>query len=62
MKVTVNGESVELNENATVLDALKKLSLNTEIFIVSRDNEIIHEHEQLRDKDRLNLIKVISGG
>jgi len=62
MQVTVNGNVVELKENAVVLDALKKLNLNPEIFIVSRDNEIVHEHEQLKDNDRLDLIKVISGG
>ncbi len=62
MRVTVNCEGVELSEKSTVLDALRKLSINPEIFIVSRNGEIIHEHETLRNNDKLELIKVISGG
>ncbi len=62
MRVNVNGETIELEESATVLDALKKLDLNPEIFIVSRNSEVIHENEQLKNNDRLELIKVISGG
>lgn len=62
MRIKVDDKDVELENNAVALDALKALGLNPEIFIVGRDNEIIHEHEVLRDKDKLTLIKVISGG
>lgn len=62
MLVNVDGKDIELKEKAIVLDALKNLNLNPEIFIVSRDDEIVHEHEPLHDKDNLRLIRVISGG
>ena len=62
MRVTVDGKEIEVSESSTVLDSLKQLKLNPEIFLVKRDNEIIHENERLRENDRLELIKVISGG
>lgn len=62
VKVTVDGEEVKVEDGSTVLDSLKQLKLNPEIFLVKRDNEIIHENEQLRENDKLELIKVISGG
>lgn len=62
MQINVDGRAVELKDGSTVLDALKKLSLNPEIFIVSRKDEIIHENEEVKANDSLTLIKVISGG
>ena len=62
MKVIVDNKAIEVGENSTVLDSLKQLKLNPEIFLVKRNNEIIHENEKLKENDRLELIKVISGG
>ena len=62
MKVIVDNKAIEVGENSTVLDSLKQLKLNPEIFLVKRNNEIIHENEKLKENDKLELIKVISGG
>jgi len=62
MKVTVDKMEIDLDEGSTIRDALKKLSLNPEVYIVSRGDEIVHENERLEDGDSLTLIKVISGG
>jgi thiamine biosynthesis protein ThiS len=62
VRIVVDDKVVELKENATVSDALRRLRLNPEVFIVSRDNEIVHENEPVRENDELKLIKVISGG
>ena len=43
MKVTVDGKEVKVEDGSTVIDSLKQLKLNPEIFLVKRDNEIIHE-------------------
>ncbi|MBI2076084.1 MAG: sulfur carrier protein ThiS [Candidatus Aenigmarchaeota archaeon] len=62
MRVTIDGKEIEINDDSTVIDSLKQLKLSPEIFLVKRNNEIIHENEKLKENDRLELIKVISGG
>lgn len=62
MRVIVGEKEVEVGENSTVIDSLRKAGFNPEIFLVKRDNEIVHDNEALRDGDELELIKVISGG
>ena len=62
MKVTVDDKVIEVMADSTVIDSLRQLNLNPEIFLVKRNNEIIHENEKLRENDKLELIKVISGG
>ena len=46
----------------TVKDLLQQLNLNTEAVIVVKNNEVITEDEILKDKDKLELLSVISGG
>ena len=53
---------VELEDNATIKDMLKKININPVTVIVSRDNNIILEDENLKDNDKIKLISVISGG
>lgn len=52
---------VELTEN-TVKELLQHLKLNPESFLVVRNSEVITEDEVLHDKDRIELLSVISGG
>ena len=53
---------VNLNSKNTVSDAFKALNLPIETHIVSKDNIIITEFEELSDNDKLMFIKVASGG
>jgi len=53
---------VELDENSSIKDLLKKMSINPVTVIVSKDDNIILENEKLNDKDKIKLISVISGG
>ncbi len=53
---------VELNNNSTVADLLKKLNINPVTVIVSRDNELILEDKKLEDNDEIKILSVISGG
>ena len=53
---------LELENNASVADLLKKLSINPVTVIVSRNNELILEDEKLNDNDELKILSVISGG
>ncbi|MBU0456513.1 MAG: MoaD/ThiS family protein [Nanoarchaeota archaeon] len=46
----------------TVKELLLQLDINPETVIVTKDNEVITEEELLKDKDRLEILSVISGG
>jgi thiamine biosynthesis protein ThiS len=62
--ITYQGKekSVEIPENTRVSELLKKLRINPETVLVRRSNEIIPDTETLRDKDKIHVLKVISGG
>ncbi len=45
-----------------VLDLLKQLQLNPEAVLVVRQNEVLTEKEELQEKDKLEILSVISGG
>ncbi|MBI2666180.1 sulfur carrier protein ThiS [Candidatus Woesearchaeota archaeon] len=46
----------------TVQELLKQLKINPETVIVVRNNEVITEDEELKDKEQIELLSVISGG
>ena len=46
----------------TVLELLHQIKINHETVIVVRNNEVLTEKELLQDKDRIELLSVISGG
>lgn len=55
-------KTIEVDNNASVKDLLNKMDINPVTVIVSRDNNIILEDEKIKDKDKIKLISVISGG
>jgi len=57
-----NEKNIELRENSTALDMLKTLDLNPDVMIVIRNEVPIPVDEKLKDKDVLNIIRVVSGG
>ena len=57
-----SNKSMEFENNALVMDLLKKLDINPVTVIVSRNNELILEDEKLNDNDEIKILSVISGG
>ena len=55
-------KTIQLDNNSTISDLLKKLSINPVTVIVSRRNELVLEDEKLNDKDEIKILSVISGG
>ena len=55
-------EIVQLKEKSSVRQLLEKMEINPETVLVGRKGEIIPETEQIRDKDRIELIRTVSGG
>ena len=43
-------------------ELLKKMKLNPENFVLSKNNEIVLEDEKLKSGDNVKLFPVISGG
>ena len=55
-------KTVELKDNAVVSDLLKELSINPVTVIISRNNELILEDDELNNMDEIKILSVISGG
>ena len=53
---------VDLAKNSDVKGLLKKINVNSTTIIVTRNNEVLDEDTKLNDKDKLELLSVISGG
>lgn len=62
MQIFVNGSAMEVGEGITVRETIKKLGQNPEIYITAVNGEITHENRSLREGDKLDLVKIISGG
>jgi sulfur carrier protein ThiS len=55
-------KTIELGKNATAKDLLEKLKINPVTVILARKGRIILEDTQLKDKDQVKILSVISGG
>ena len=53
---------LEVDENSTPYDVLKKLELTPDTMIVLRDEKPIPIDEELNENDKIKIIQVISGG
>lgn len=53
---------ISLDDGATARDLLDAMKINPETVLVGRAGEIILEAALLKDKDEIELIRVISGG
>ena len=54
-------DAINFNGNV-VADLLKEIRINPETVIVVREGEVLTEKEILFDKDKIELLSVISGG
>lgn len=62
MKITVNGETIELEDVLTVNDLIESRRVIREAILVSVNGEIAVEESTLSDGDVVELISVVSGG
>ena len=66
MKVTANGDPVELAEGATVDDLLAHLNLGRRWVLVERNGTPVNRRDttttRLADGDRLELVRAVAGG
>ena len=66
MRVTANGEPVELADGASVDDLLRALGLGGRWVVVERNGEPVARTSfattALADGDRLELVRAVAGG
>ena len=66
MRVTANGDPVELRDGATVEDLLHALSLGSRWVVVERNGQPVaraaFSSTPLADGDRLELVRAVAGG
>jgi sulfur carrier protein ThiS len=53
---------VEVADGAICLDILNKLDLSPDAHIVAREGDPIPIDEKLKDGEKIEIIKVVSGG
>ena len=53
---------VTLPREATITDLLKELKINPVTVVVSKNGSIVAEDTLLKEKDRVDIFAVISGG
>lgn len=54
--------TVDVRRSQTIESLLKKLRINPQTVIVSRNGEIVTEQETLEEKDELKIFSVKLGG
>lgn len=66
MRVTANGDPVDLPDGATVADLLEALGLGSRWVVVERNGEPVPRAEVetavLDQGDRLELVRAVAGG
>jgi sulfur carrier protein len=66
MRVTANGQSMELSEGSTVEDLLSALGLGGRWVLVERNGEPVLRSQlsatRLAEGDRLELVRAVAGG
>ncbi len=66
MRVTANGDAVELGDGATVADLLDTLGLGGKWVLVERNGEPVRRADLaatvLADGDRLEVVRAVAGG
>ena len=64
MKVFIEREGKEktLKFQGKVIELLRKLKINSETVLVTRDSELLTDDEKITNSDDIKIISVISGG
>ena len=63
LRVFIERENKNINVEARdIKDLMKKLNLNPETVLISRNNELITDDIDLEDNDEIKFLSVISGG
>lgn len=66
MKLTINGESRDVEDGTTVLGLLEELGFRPEVTVVERNADILERSNfgdtVLADRDMLEIVRFVGGG
>lgn len=62
IELEIRGKKKKLKKEATVGKLLEKQKIRSDDFVISINGKIVLEDEKLKDKDKIKLYPVISGG
>jgi len=56
------GETTELEFTGTAAELLKKLAINPETVVITKNSTIITQDDEVSNDDEIKLLSVVSGG
>ena len=66
MKLIINGENLEFNDNLTLLEVINKLEIESKVMAVAVNTEVIKKESwnsfKLKESDRVELLNFVGGG
>ena len=62
IELEIRNKKKKIKKTKTVGALLKKEGIRSDDFVISINNKVVLEDEKLKDKDKIKLYPVISGG
>ncbi len=62
VEITFRNKKLEVKENITARDALKKLNIDPESVLITVNGKLVTDDVVLRAGDQVKLVAVVSGG
>ena len=65
-KIQINGKKIEVKQNLSILDVLKKYKLNGKTVAIELNGKILpqnkHNSRKLKNNDKIEIVQFIGGG
>jgi thiamine biosynthesis protein ThiS len=55
-------KEMKVKNGSKIADVLKELGINRETVLVRRNGKIVPEEEKIKDRDKIEVIRITSGG
>lgn len=66
MKITVNGNEVELQNSKTISEFIKERNIAGKLFVIEKNLEIIqkedYEKTEIKEGDKIEIVGFVGGG
>lgn len=66
IKITANGNDIEIKENSTIQDFIVERNITGSMFIVEKNQQIVQKHlyteEKIAPGDKIEIVGFFGGG
>ncbi len=66
MKIKLNGNDFEIEENSTVQDLIEKIEIKDKFFVVEKNLDVIYKENykqsHLKENDSVEIVNFVGGG